>query len=186
MAISTNRLSEKITTVLNNQITMEAKAAQIYLSYAIWASDLGYDGVANFLFRHSSEERNHMTKIVQYMLQRGAKPKVSAIDAPPADPSSLDECFHKVLEHEVNNTNTIYDCVNASFDEKDWATWNFMQWFVKEQIEEEALALDLIDKISVAGGTDAPKAAIYMLNKELEGTPDEMPSAESATAESPL
>ena len=123
---------------------LEAHAAQIYLSYGAWAADEGYDGIANFLFRHSNEERNHMTKILRYIIQRGAKPIIQAIPAPTADPKSVNDCFYKVLENEVNNTKAIYDCVNAAFDEKDWATWNFMQWFVKEQIEEETLALDLM------------------------------------------
>ena len=184
--MKTNRLSENVTKVLNKQLLMEAQAAQIYLSYGIWADSEGYDGISDFLLRHADEERDHMTKVMQYMMLRGGKPKIEAIPAPPADPKSIYECFHKVLEHEVNNTNGVYDCVNAAFDEKDWATWNFMQWFVKEQIEEETFALDLIDKIEIAGGTDAPKSALYIINQELKSKPDEAPSAEDATADAPV
>ena len=184
--MKTNRLSEKVLDILNKQLLKEAHAAQIYLSYGVWADSEGYGGIADFLFRHSSEERNHMTKIMQYIMQRGAKPKIEAIPAPAADPKSVNDCFYKVLENEVNNTNAVYDCVNTAFEEKDWATWNFMQWFVKEQIEEETLALNLIDKIEIAGGENAPKAALYIINSELENEPDEAPSAEDATAESPV
>lgn len=184
--MKTNRLSQKVTDVLNKQLTMEAQAAQIYLSYGIWADGEGYDGISDFLLRHADEERDHMTKVMQYIMLRGGKAKIEAIPAPPADPANVNECFHKVLEHEVNNTNGVYDCVNAAFDEKDWATWNFMQWFVKEQVEEETFALDLIDKIEIAGGADAPKSALYIINQELKNESGEAPSAEDATAESPV
>ena len=138
------------------------------------------------MLRLADEERDHMTKVMQYIMLRGGRPKIQAIPAPPADPTSIYECFHKVLEHEVKNTNGVYDCVNAAHEEKDRATWNFMQWFVKEQIEEETSALDLIDKIEIAGGVDAPKSALYMINQEMMNQSGEAPSAEDATAEFPV
>src|SRR6195952_4837568 len=148
--MNTNRLSKSLTRALNDQMTKEAHASQIYLSYAAWASSAGYGGIANFLFRHAQEERNHMMKILEYILQRGGTVKVDAIPAPPPDPSNVQTCFEKVLEHEIDNTNAIYKLVKMSFTEEDWATWNFMQWFVKEQTEEELLALSLLDKIKIA------------------------------------
>ena len=93
-----------------------------------------------------------MMKILEYILERGGKVKVDAIPAPPANPSSIQNCFEKVFEHEIDNTNAVYKLVKMSFNEEDWATWNFMQWFVKEQTEEETLALSLLDKIKIAGG----------------------------------
>src|SRR4051812_41123706 len=131
--MNTNRLSETVTQALNNQLTKEAHAAQIYLSYGAWADSNGFGGTANFLFRHAQEERNHMMKILEYILKRGGVVRVTAIDAPPADPSSMNDCFEKVFKHEVDNTRAIYDVVNLTMKEGDWATWNFMQWFVKEQ-----------------------------------------------------
>src|ERR1700759_5808360 len=128
--MDTNRLSKTLCTALNDQMTKEAHAAQIYLSYASWADSEGYGGIANFLFRHAQEERNHMMKILEYILKRGAKVKVEAIPAPPADPVSVHDCFEKVFEQEVDNTKAIYSVVKMSFDEGDWATWHFMQWFV--------------------------------------------------------
>lgn len=184
--MKTNRLSENVTEVLNKQLLLESHAAQIYLSYGVWADSEGYGGISNFLLRHADEERDHMTKVMQYIMLRGGKPIIPAIPAPPADPTSIYECFHKVLEHEVTNTNGVYDCVNAAHDEKDWATWNFMQWFVEEQVEEETFALDLIDKIEIAGGINAPKSALYMINQELMNESGEAPSAVDATAEYPV
>ncbi|MES2808399.1 MAG: ferritin-like domain-containing protein, partial [Bacteroidota bacterium] len=84
--METNRLSPTLVQALSDQMTNEAHNAQIYLSYASWAADKGYDGISNFLFRHSSEERNHMMKFLEYILKRGAKPIVAAIPAPGPDP----------------------------------------------------------------------------------------------------
>jgi len=183
--MDTNRLSEKMLAALNSQVTKEAHAAQIYISYASWASDQGYDGIANFLFRHAQEERNHMMKILEYILERGAKPKIEAIPAPDADPTSVNDCFEKVYKQEIDNTQAIYNVVNLSMEERDWATWNFMQWFVKEQVEEETLAMNLLDKIKVAGGKDAKSDALYMLDKDLETAPDDAKLAQDATATNP-
>ena len=183
--MNTNRLSETLHAALNEQMTKEAHAAQIYISYASWAASAGYDGIANFLFRHAQEERNHMMKILEYIIQRGAKVKVEAIPSPLADPASVQQCFEKVFEQEVDNTKSIYKVVKMSFNEEDWATWHFMQWFVKEQTEEETLALNLLDKIKIAGGEKATGDALYALDRDLEKTPDDAELAETKTAENP-
>ena len=183
--MDTNRLSPQIMAALNSQMTNEAHNSQIYLAYASWASDGGYDGIANFLFRHANEERNHMMKFLEYILKRGGKVKVSAIPDPGPDPLSINDCFEKVFTSEVENTGKIYEIVNLSMEEKDWATWNFMQWFVKEQTEEETLALDLLSKIKVAGGANAHNDALYTLDRELGQTPDDAVLAQDVTVEKP-
>ena len=88
-----NRLSKKMQAGLNAQMTKEASASQIYLSYAAWALGNGYGGIANFLFRHANEERDHMMKILEYILERGANVKVEAIPSPAEDPTSIQNCF---------------------------------------------------------------------------------------------
>lgn len=183
--MNTNRLSDTLCAGLNAQLTKEAEAAQIYLSYASWASSAGFGGIANFLFRHANEERSHMMKFLEYILQRGAKVKITAISAPPQDPIDVQDCFEKVFQSEVDNTTAIYKLVRLSFDEGDWATWNFMQWFVKEQTEEETLAMDLLDKIKIAGGKAASGDALYELDKDLKNTPDEAELAQTKTPENP-
>ena len=183
--MNTNRLSESIQSALNAQMTKEAHASQIYLSYASWASGEGYGGIANFLFRHAQEERNHMMKLLEYILGRGAKVKVQAIPAPPADPTSVQNCFEKVFEHEIDNTKSIYKIVKMSLDEEDWATWRFLQWFVKEQTEEETLALNLLDKIKIAGGEKASSSALYSLDNDLKNEPDDAELPEEKTAANP-
>src|SRR5450432_1825410 len=99
--MNTNRLSESLQSGLNSQLTKEAHASQIYISYASWAAAEGYDGIANFLFRHAQEERNHMTKVLENIIQRGAKVKVEAIPAPLPDPAGVQQCFEKVFEQEI-------------------------------------------------------------------------------------
>ena len=183
--MNTNRLSKTLTTVLNAQITKEAHASQIYLSYAAWASGQGFNGIANFLFRHAQEERNHMMKILEFILQRGAEVQVTAIPAAPELPVSIHDCFEKVFGHETDNTKAIYRIVKLSLAEEDWATWNFMQWFVKEQIEEEMFVMNLLDKMKIAGGKKISSDALYSLDKDLGKTPDEARSAQDVTADNP-
>src|SRR5580698_6421546 len=171
--MNTDRLSPKLRSALNSQMTKEAHASQIYLSYASWADSEGYAGIANFLFRHAQEERNHMMKILEYILERGAKVKIEAIAAPGATPTHVQDCFNKVFEQEIDNTKGIYKLVKMTFDEEDWATWHFMQWFVKEQTEEETLSLNLLDKIKIAGGLKASGDALYALDRDLESRPND-------------
>jgi len=183
--MDTNRLSKPISTLLNEQMTKEAHASQIYLSYASWAAKQGYAGIANFLFRHAEEERNHMMKILEYILQRGGEVTVVAIPAPPSNPTSVHNCFERVFSHEVDNTTSVYKVVKASLEEEDWATWNFMQWFVKEQIEEETLAMSLLDKVKIAGADKMSSDILYSLDRDLEKSPDDARSATDVTAQNP-
>ena len=180
-----NRLSSALQDGLNKQMTQEAWAAQTYLSYAVWAAAEGYSGIANFLFRHANEERNHMMKFMEYILERGGKVSIDAIAKPPKDPDSVQECFDGIFKQEVDNTTSIYKLVKMSFEESDWATWNFMQWFVKEQTEEETLALGLLDKIKIAGGKNASPEALYTLDKDMGKERDEAELAQTKTAENP-
>jgi len=183
--MDTNRLSPTLAAALNAQMTNEAHNSQIYLAYAAWASEKGYGGIANFLFRHANEERNHMMKFLEYILKRGAKVTITEIPGPGADPVSVNDCFEKVFQYEVQNTTSIYDIVNMSMAEKDWATWNFLQWFVKEQTEEETMAMDLLDKVKVAGGPDAKDDALFALDNELAKTPDDAVLAQDVTVDKP-
>lgn len=183
--MNTNRLSNNMQNALIKQMTKESHASQIFLSYGCWADIQGYGGIANFLYRHSQEERNHMIKFMRYILDRGGEAKVEAIPAPPENPQNLTDCFNKVFQHEVENTTSIYNIVDIALQEKDWATLNFMQGFVKEQTEEEKLALELIDKLKIAGGDKASDESLFTLDKSLEATPDEVSLPQEATAENP-
>ena len=183
--MNTKRLSVTLERALSEQMNVELYQSHIYLSYGIWADDKAYGGIANFLFRHSKEERDHAIKFMQYILNRGGKPTVTALKAAEGNPSNLTDCFNRVFKHEVENTEKIYNLVNMAFEEKDWATWNFLQWFVKEQIEEETLAMDLIDKLKIAGGDQASDESLFNLDKYLGETADDADLARDATSENP-
>jgi ferritin len=183
--MKTDRLSKSLTTALNTQMTNEARASEIYLSFGAWAEHEGFGGVSNFLFRHAQEERNHMMKILEYILKRGAEVNVTAIPAPGPTPKSLHDCFQKIFDHEVDNTKAIYKLVKMSLEEEDWASWNFLQWLVQEQTEEETLALQLLDKLKIAGGEKAESESLYALDRDLEKTPDDATLAQNVTADNP-
>ncbi len=183
--MDTKRLSSTLEQALSTQMNVELIQSHTYLSYGIWATDQGYAGIGNFLFRHSLEERNHAIKFMQYILNRGGKPTVKALDEPSQDPQNLQHCFNQIFRHEVDNTEKIYNLVNMAMEEKDWATWNFLQWFVKEQIEEETLAMDLIDKLKIAGGDRATDESLFNLDKELGEAEDDAELARDATSENP-
>ncbi len=183
--MNTNRLSETLRKALNDQMTKEAAASQIYLSYGAWANEQGYDGISNFLFRHANEERTHMMKILEFILERGAKVNIEQIPSPPADPNNVFDCFEKTFMHEVDNTKGIYKIVKMSFEEEDWATWNFMQWFVKEQTEEETMVMSMLDKLKIAGGKDAPGESLYSLDRDMKSEPDDAELAQDKTVENP-
>lgn len=183
--MQTKRISDAMEESLNQQLSREADAAQVYLSYGTWADAAGLPGVANFLMRHAAEERNHMMKILEYVQARGGRAKIRAIAAGPKDPAHLQECFEMVFRQETDNTASIYRIVNQSMQEQDWATWNFLQWFVKEQAEEETMALALLDRVRIAGGKDTPAAALLQLDTELQVKKDDAADPVNATAENP-
>jgi ferritin len=145
--MGTNKLSKTIAAALNAQMAKEAYASQIFLSYASWAEKHEYCGISNFLFRHSQEERNNMMIIIDYILKRGAEVKITSIPAPPENPENINTCLEEVSEIEVIYTKGVHDIVKMSSDEKDWATYKFMQRFAKEHIEEETFAKSLLNKM---------------------------------------
>jgi len=144
--MATNTLSNAITSALNEQMTREAHLSQIYLSYAVWADSEGLSGIANFLFGYGQNERDHMMRIIGYILKRGAKVHIADIPPLPANPISLNSCFEKVLAHESENLESISKLEKICLAENDWATWNFIQWFLIDMAEEERIVRGLLDK----------------------------------------
>lgn len=176
--MKTNRLSKAMEKAMNEQITLEANSAQIYLMLSSWADEACFDGVKSFLMKHSREERIHMAKIIEYIQERGGKVIINALDKPGPEPKNIQECFEMVLKQEIANTEAIYKIVNLSMKEGDWASWNFLQWLVNEQREEEKLALDLLDKVTLAGGKDMNETSQFELNKLIGATSQEFPVAD--------
>jgi len=158
-------LSKKIQEALNGQVEVEAFSSQFYLAMASWAETNGLNGIAKFLYTHSDEEREHMLKLIKYINERGGKAIVPQLSKPPEDFESIDFIFQTLFDHEVKVTSEINGLVELCLIEKDYTTHNFMQWYVAEQIEEEGLAADLLDKLKLIGGD---KGGLYLFDRDLE------------------
>ncbi|WP_299109943.1 ferritin [uncultured Tenacibaculum sp.] len=158
-------LSKKIEEALNKQIKLEAESSQVYLSMACWAEVQGFEGVAQFMYAHSDEERMHMLKLVKFVNERGGHAKVSDLAAPPTEFGSFKDMFQELFDHEVMVSKSINDLVHITLEERDYATHNFLQWYVSEQIEEEALARNILDKINLIGDD---KGGLYLFDNDVK------------------
>jgi len=158
-------LSKSIETALNKQIRIEAESSQAYLAMAIWAEVKGLEGISNFMYDQSDEERAHMLKLVKFVNERGGHAHVSELTAPNVTFESYKSMFEKLLEHEIFVSESINELVHISLQEKDYATHNFLQWYVAEQIEEEATARTILDKVKMIGDD---KGGLYLFDRDIQ------------------
>lgn len=158
-------LSKSIEDALNRQIKVEGDSSQIYLAMASWAEVQGFEGISTFMYTQSDEERMHMLKLVKYINQRGGQAKISSTVEPVLDLSNYKVLFKQLLEHEIKVSESINDLVGIALDERDYATHNFLQWYVAEQIEEEANARYILDKINLIGDD---KGGLYLFDNEMK------------------
>ncbi|BAR92160.1 ferritin [Blattabacterium cuenoti] len=160
-------LSEKIQKGLTKQLNRESESSQLYLYMASWIERKGYEGICEFLYDHSNEERIHMLKLIRYINKRGGN--VILVDGGGdilnITNVSLKELFMKLFEHEQKISREINFLVEISLQEKDYFTYNFLQWYVEEQIEEEALIKMILDKIELIG---ADKGGLYLFDKDMK------------------
>ncbi|MEY3398019.1 MAG: hypothetical protein RL220_613 [Bacteroidota bacterium] len=161
---SRKMLNKKIEKALNDQLKVEAESSQSYLAMASWAENHGYSGTATFLYRHSDEERMHMLKLLKFINDRGGRAIVPKLDQPSTSFKNLHDIFKALLNHEETVTNEINGVVDLCLKEKDYTTHNFMQWYVAEQIEEETLARNLLDKLKLVGNDNS---ALYLFDRDL-------------------
>lgn len=157
-------LHATIEKALNNQLLIEANSSHVYLAMASWAENKGYPGIANFLYEHSDEERMHMLKLLKYINERGGEAVVPALEHPKLTFDSITGLFQSLLDHEVTVTNSINEVVHICLNEKDYSTHNFMQWYVAEQLEEEALAREIMDKLKLIGNNES---GLYMFDRDV-------------------
>ncbi|MFB9109580.1 MULTISPECIES: ferritin [Flavobacterium] len=158
-------LSKNIETALNKQIRIEAESSQTYLSMACWAEVHGLEGIAQFMYTQSDEERAHMLKLVKYVNERGGHAQVTDLKAPRISYSTFKEMFEELYNHELFVSQSINELVHITFEEKDYATHNFLQWYVSEQIEEEATAKSILDKINLIG---EDKGGLYLFDRDIQ------------------
>ncbi len=158
-------LSKRIEKALNDQIKYESESSHIYLSMASWAETNGFEGVSEFMFAQADEERTHMLKLLHYINERGGHATVTALSKPPTHFVTVKEMFEQLLQHEINVSELINNLVDIALEEKDYATHNFLQWYVAEQIEEEATARTILDKINLIGDE---KSGFYIFDKDIK------------------
>ena len=158
-------LSKTMQEALNMQVKLEAASSQSYLAMASWAEiQPGLDGVAEYFFIQSEEERVHMLKLMRFINERGGYAVVPALEQPVITFKSLKSMFEDFLKQEIGVSNSINELVDLTLREKDYATHNFLQWYVSEQIEEEKSARILNDKLELIG---EDKSGLYLFDRDI-------------------
>lgn len=157
-------LSKKMTTALNGQIVAELYSSYLYAAMSAWLQTEGHFGAANWMSLQTREEAFHAIKLYNYVLERGAEVKLGPIDAPPFKWKSPLEVFEKAYAHEQKVTGLINSLMNLAKAEGDHAGEIFLQWFVTEQVEEEASVQEIIQKYKLAAGQGS---GLLMIDQQL-------------------
>jgi len=158
-------ISKKMEKALNEQIALEGTASFIYLAMASWCDKEGLEGCAQFMHSQSAEERMHMLKIFTYISEVDGHALVPAIKQPASVYPSVQEMFKEVYAHEQKVTASIHKLTALATKEGDQTTFNFLQWYVMEQREEEDQARTVLDRIKIIG--DGAQS-LYFIDKEVE------------------
>lgn len=158
-------LSQSMQEALNNQVKLEAASSHAYLAMASWSEiQPGLDHVADYFFQQSEEERQHMLKLMRFINERGGFALVPSLDQPIVTYKGIKSMFEEFLAHEIAVSNSINELVDLALTEKDYATHNFLQWYVSEQIEEEKSARVLNDKLELIG---EDKSGLYLFDRDI-------------------
>ena len=144
-------MKESVQEALNKQMNRELYSSYLYTAMAAYFESISLRGFAKWMRIQAKEEYGHGMKFFDYLVERGATVKFMAIDAPPMKWDSPLKVFEEAYKHEQKVTAWIYELVNLAIKEQDHATNNMLQWFVKEQVEEEANANEIVDKIKMLG-----------------------------------
>ncbi len=157
-------LSEKLLQELNKQVKYELFSANYYLAMAAYCATENFNGFANFFIVQAEEERFHAMKFFHFINEKGGRAVIGAMEEPRNEYDSLEQVFTLALEHEQFVTKRIYQLMELANAEKEYATVSFLNWFVDEQVEEEASMGDLLGKVKRLGEAGE---GIYLLDKEL-------------------
>ncbi|MBP1670416.1 MAG: ferritin [Bacteroidetes bacterium] len=155
-------MNKNVEDILNRQVEREAYSSSLYLAMASWSEVNGFPGVADWLYVQSDEERLHMLKFVKYINERGGHAIIPALKKPETEYKTVKSMFQEVLKHERFITASINEIVALCVKEKDFTTQNWVQWFVNEQIEEEANATKILDKLKLAG-----EGNLYLFDRDI-------------------
>ena len=156
-------MDKKVRDLINDQINKELYSAYLYLDFSVYYDEQGLDGFANWYMVQAQEERDHAMLFLKYLQNNGEKVTLEAVAKPDKTYSSLMDPLKAGLEHEQYVTSLINDIYGAAYDVKDFRTMQFLDWFVKEQLEEEKNADDMIKKMELFGSD--PKG-LYSLDSE--------------------
>ena len=154
-------ISKKLQNALNTQFNYEIESANIYLAMAGYTSNLGLGGFTNWFMAQYEEELFHAKKIMKFINDKNGRVEVKTVVAPKNDFNSIFEVFEDTLRHEEDITAKLYDLMDIALEEKEHATKSFLQWFIDEQVEEEATVCDMINKIKLVKDT-----GLYLLDQE--------------------
>lgn len=165
-------ITKRMENELNKQINREFYSAYLYLSMSAYCNRINMPGAEHWFRIQYEEEEMHMTKMFDYVMQHGGEARLLQIDEPPADFNSLVEVFEASLEHEQVVTQSINELLNVAVEEKDHATQVFLQWYITEQVEEEANVADLVHRFKMAGDNSG---ALMMIDDKLGQRPSPAP-----------
>jgi len=165
-------LSKKLQDALNKQINEEYYSSYIYLAMAAYLEDANLDGCAHWMRMQAQEEYQHAMKIFDYMVDRGGRVELREVKAPPREWTTPLAVFEASLEHEKYMTANINTLADLCIEEKDHATNNLLQWYVSEQVEEEAQVEDIVKKLKMMG-SDGP--GLFLMDRELKTRPQPAP-----------
>ena len=157
-------ISKKMVDAIDRQLNREIYSAYFYLGMASYAESIGYKGVANWFKAQWKEELFHADKMFDYVLKRGSRVMLEPIEEPPQDFSSIQDLFKRTTEHEKKVTALIHKLVELAKQENDNETASFLQWFVKEQIEEEATPAGILKGLETKGKS---KEGLLEIDSEL-------------------
>ena len=144
-------MNKKVYKVFNEQVQAELYSAYMYLAMSLYLEDKNFKGMASWLKVQYEEERAHAFRLAKFMQERGVKPELLQIDAPPAEYGTPLEVFTKALEHEQYVTNRIHSMYEVAVKEKDYAAMTHLHWFIDEQVEEEDQTREIVDKLTMVG-----------------------------------
>lgn len=157
-------IGDKVQAALNEQIVHEFHASQYYLSMSAYFERTGFPGFAHWMRMQSDEEREHALRIFDFVNDRDGRVDLGPIDAPPSEFGSPLEVFQAALAHERKVTSLIGELYRLAVEETDYPTQVMLQWFVNEQVQEEKVASDVVDRLRLAGDD---KSALLLLETEL-------------------
>jgi ferritin len=157
-------INDKLQKALNAQINAEVFSSYLYLSMSAWFEAQDLPGFANWMRIQAKEEDFHVQKMFDYVIERGGRVILEAVDKPQSDWDSAIEVFEQAYAHEQSITARIHDLVELANEEKDRATQSFLQWYVDEQVEEEASADQVVKSLRLGAGQPV---AMLMLDREM-------------------